>query len=362
MRDAVDGSPKVTVIIPAYNAQATISETLESVSAQTWKNIEIIVVDDGSADKTADIVRAHGRVEPRLRLLEQKNQGVATARNAGLRLAAGQYAAWLDADDLWRPTKLEKQLEIFSASTIPLGFVYTGYRLIDERQRILTNPRTLVDISGDTLCRQIATTYFTNVSSLMAPVALARRCGGHDPRLRAWGIEGAEDLLLQLKLAALAPVGCCHEALVGYRIHANNMSRAIGRAAQSNIKVLELVAELEPEVPDWVFRLGRARTVGFGLQMIAAGSIGDGLSFLAQRLRDDPAMTLVTLAQSAIWLGRQALGMRPVDRAVGDSFDEADPATVPWEAHMLLSAGRRALLDQADMAARARTRLSQPPA
>ncbi|MDA9865210.1 ATP-binding cassette domain-containing protein [bacterium] len=78
------------------------------------------------------------------------------------------------------------------------GLVYTGYRLIDKANVILPNFRPLCDMSGQTICQQIATNFFSNASSIMVPLPLARSLGGHDPRLRQWGIEGAEDLLFQL--------------------------------------------------------------------------------------------------------------------------------------------------------------------
>lgn len=339
---------RVTVIIPAFNAEATITETLQSVSSQTYKQLEIIVVDDGSTDRTADLIRAHGRQDPRLRLLQQRNRGVAVARNAGLMIARGEYIACIDADDLWLPTKIEKQLAVFEAATSPLAFVYTGYRVIDENDRILRNHRTLTDVSGQTLCRQLATNFFSNVSSLMAPAQLVRYWGGYETRLRAWGIEGAEDFLMQLRLATLGPVGCCREALVGYRMHAKNMSRAIDKAAESNLRAIALIAEEEPSIPVWVLRLGRARTVGFDLQMIAKGSVGDGLRLLANRLREDIVETLRMLGQSTWWFVYDAAGLRQPDPALGDHFRDADPTTAPWEGHMLLTDRQRRRLDRID--------------
>ncbi|HPU16159.1 MAG TPA: glycosyltransferase family A protein, partial [Polymorphobacter sp.] len=246
----------VTVIVPAYNAAQTIAGTLSSVLAQTHAALEVLVVDDGSTDSTGSIVDGMARTEPRLRLISQANGGVAKARNAGLQQARGRFVAWLDADDVWHSTKIEKQLQRFAASPVPLTFVYTGYRLIDPEDRIIPNFRTLVDVSGNTVCRQIATNHFSNVSSIMVPTGLARRLGGHATELAALGVEGAEDLLLQLKLALLGPAGCVTEALVGYRIHDGNMSHNVARAAKSNMTALALIEAKAPEIPTWVFELG----------------------------------------------------------------------------------------------------------
>jgi hypothetical protein len=340
--------PLVSVIVPAYNAESTLAATLQSVSVQSHTRLEIIVVDDGSTDATTDLAESIRQTEPRITLIRQANAGVAAARNAGLALAKGEYVSWLDADDLWHPTKLAKQLEAIATAKVPLGFVYTGYRLIDTDGIVIRNPRTLADVSGATVCRQIATTYFTNVSSIMAPRALAQALGGHDPRLRTWGIEGAEDLLLQLRLALRAPAGCVREALVGYRMHGRNMSRSVARAARSNDKVLDLISEAVPEIPPWVLRQGRARMVGFALQIARAGDLRGGAAFLSHLAAGQPREVGAMLFRISGWLLHEAAGRRPVDPELGVRFEQADPMTVPWEGHMLLSHKLRLRLDNCD--------------
>src|ERR1700742_3676970 len=100
----------VTVVIPAFNAAATIDETMASARAQSHGNLEIVVVDDGSTDATARLVQAHAERDSRVRLIRQANGGVSVARNTGLHQARGALLATLEADDLWRPPKLVKQL------------------------------------------------------------------------------------------------------------------------------------------------------------------------------------------------------------------------------------------------------------
>jgi len=101
--------PLISVIVPAYNSGPLLDETLQSVLAQTWKRRELIVVDDGSTDDTPRRLASYGSA---LRTVRQENLGTGAARNAGLRLARGEYVALLDHDDLWAPTKLEVQLDV----------------------------------------------------------------------------------------------------------------------------------------------------------------------------------------------------------------------------------------------------------
>ena len=100
----------VSVVIPAYNAGATIAETLASALGQTYRDLEIIAVDDGSTDDTAAVVAGAAANDPRIRLLRQANSGVAAARNYGIAEARANLIAILDADDLWHPTKVAKQV------------------------------------------------------------------------------------------------------------------------------------------------------------------------------------------------------------------------------------------------------------
>ena len=120
--------PLVSVIIPAYNSADFIDEALKSVFDQTYKDLEIIVVDDGSTDDTRAVLEKYG---DRVNYHYQDNNGPASARNRGIKLARGKYIAFLDADDLWLPTKLEKQVALFK-NRENLGFVTTGVCSFDE--------------------------------------------------------------------------------------------------------------------------------------------------------------------------------------------------------------------------------------
>lgn len=138
--------PSVSVIIPAFNAEAFIEETLESALSQTLPPREVIVVDDGSTDNTAEIVRGYGK---KVHLLEQEHLGVSVARNAALAVAGGEYIALLDADDLWMPEKLEKQVayldehpEIDIVFCVVEQFTRHAEIQLDPRHRILSGPST----------------------------------------------------------------------------------------------------------------------------------------------------------------------------------------------------------------------------
>src|SRR4051794_17773364 len=116
--------PLVSVIIPTYNGSAFLGETIDSVLAQTYSKVEVIVVNDGSTDGTASLLAAYG---DRIRTSVTANLGTAAARNEGIRLSSGSLIAFLDHDDLWTPDKLEKQVQVMQADA-SVGMTHGGFR------------------------------------------------------------------------------------------------------------------------------------------------------------------------------------------------------------------------------------------
>ncbi len=124
---------EVSVIIPTYNVCKFIDKTLDSVLTQTYSDFEVIVVDDGSTDQTVSIIKQYcGKHPEKIRLILKENSGPGSARNVGIRAAAGEYIAFIDADDLWLPQKLEKQIAYFKTQSSEVGLVYTDARKFDD--------------------------------------------------------------------------------------------------------------------------------------------------------------------------------------------------------------------------------------
>jgi len=125
--------PRVSVIMPAYNVEPYVAEAVQSVLAQTFEDLEVVVVDDGSTDGTADTVAAIAAREPRVRLVRQPNRGLAGARNTAMRMARGDLFALLDSDDLWEPEFLAEQVAMLDARpSVDIvtgnGWMYGGLR------------------------------------------------------------------------------------------------------------------------------------------------------------------------------------------------------------------------------------------
>ena len=111
--------PLVSIITPCFNAEKYIRQTIESVLNQTYKNFEMIIVDDISTDKSVEIIREYSKKDDRIKLIVAKEKiGASGARNVALREMQGQYAAFLDSDDIWLPTKLEKQVKFMQDNNL----------------------------------------------------------------------------------------------------------------------------------------------------------------------------------------------------------------------------------------------------
>jgi glycosyltransferase involved in cell wall biosynthesis len=137
-------TPKVSIIIPAYNASRFIEETLQSVIHQDFENWEMIVVNDGSTDNTPDLVSNFASIDSRITLISKQNTGVSDTRNTGMSLAKGEYLALLDADDVWSPQNLSEKVQLLDNNP-EIGFVFSDMMQADEH---LLNP-TLAPIGKD---------------------------------------------------------------------------------------------------------------------------------------------------------------------------------------------------------------------
>jgi len=131
----------VSIITPVYNSEKYVGETIKSVLSQTYDNWEMLIADDCSKDNTGEVIK--GFIDPRIKYFElEKNAGAAVARNKALEKARGKYIAFLDADDMWKPEKLEKQLKFMIENKIGLSF--TGYEILrDEENKVIKVPQKL---------------------------------------------------------------------------------------------------------------------------------------------------------------------------------------------------------------------------
>lgn len=253
------GSPGlVSVIIPAYNAQRFLPITLSSARAQTYPDLEIIVVNDGSTDATPEIAEAVAEVDKRVRVIHQRNCGVAAARNRGIVEARGRYVAPLDADDIWHPQNIALQVEALRAAGPDTALSYAWYVSIDEHGRFRSSGRqNRLCASREVVAALMPGNFIGNGSSVVMRRTQVESVGGYDSSLRARGGEGYEDHALYLALAERWNFTVVPQYLIAYRYHAAAMSRDTRSMVRSGALVL---ADLRRRRPDLCgYRLGRCQ-------------------------------------------------------------------------------------------------------
>ncbi|MEB3281104.1 MAG: glycosyltransferase [Lyngbya sp.] len=219
----VIGTPQVSVIIPAYNGSRYISQAVESVLSQTDCDFEIIVVDDGSTDNTFDILQHY---RDRIRYFSQNNQGVAAARNRGIREAQAELIALLDQDDIFLPDKLAEQRACFERDS-GAGFVNSGWRLIDAKGDPISDIEPWQDLPHLDLKALIVHSPILP-SAMMFRRSWWEKVGGFDSRFN--GVDDAE--FVWRLAAAKCPAIWLPKVTVGYRQHGETVSnqKAVERA------------------------------------------------------------------------------------------------------------------------------------
>ncbi len=263
---------RVSVVIPTYNSAELVVEAVRSVLAQTRPAAEVLVVDDGSTDDTADQLAAFG---PPVRVIRKENGGVSSARNRGVAEASGERIAFLDADDVWHPRKLETQLGVLEAHP-DLGLL--GTRTFDWPGPV-PDPPAAPPLARVPFDRLIVRNAFCT-STVVVRTAVLRAAGEFDTSL-----QGPEDYDLWLRIAAAAAVANLDARLTGYR-HAtpNSLSKNAERMERDTLRIL---AKQEGAGAFWGKDLLRRRAFGNTTLTAAymyhdAGRHGTALKRIAQ--------------------------------------------------------------------------------
>jgi len=230
--------PLVSILIPAYNAQACIAQALESAANQTWDRKEVIVVDDGSKDQTLAIARSYSAKG--VRAISQKNQGAASARNQALELSQGDYIQWLDADDLLARDKIEKQMEAMQGTTgnRTLFSAACGHFRFRPDRADFTPTALWSDLAPvEFLLRKIEQNLFMQTATWLVSRELATAAGPWDTRL----LSDDDGEYFCRVIRGSDAIRFVPEAKVFYRIGADGLSY-IGR---SNRKLEALFLSME---------------------------------------------------------------------------------------------------------------------
>ena len=223
-------SNTISVIIPVYNGEKTIIETLKSVLQQTFSDIEIIIINDGSTDSTLEILSSISDI--RIKVLSYDNAGLAASRNRGIFQATGRYISFIDADDLWTPDKLEAQLKaLHQFPQAAVAYSWTDY--IDVDGKILRPGKRTV-ANGNVFTQLLQSNLLENGSNPLINRQVFDNVGGFDESLFA-----AEDWDMWLRLAANYEFACVQKPQILYRVSATSMSTNLRRQEAASLQVIE---------------------------------------------------------------------------------------------------------------------------
>jgi glycosyltransferase involved in cell wall biosynthesis len=237
-------TPKVSVVVPAYNVSAYLEAALSSVESQSFTGYEVLIVDDGSTDETAQVALTFCRRDSRFQLLQKPNGGLSSARNYGIRHAKGEYIALLDGDDTYHPHKLAVHVEKLDKS-LEVGVTYSASRAIrDDGQQ------TFMSLSGKPIVNNILLALLCKNFIGHGSNAVFRRClidevGDFDETLRS-----SEDIDFWLRIAATESCQFYRESriLCYYRVRPSGLSFNVAQMLRSQEQVLKSAYARSPEV------------------------------------------------------------------------------------------------------------------
>lgn len=247
-------SPKVSVIIPAYNVRQYIRDAINSLRHQSYSRFEAIIVDDGSTDDTAEVVRLVCEQDTRFRLLQKQNGGLSSARNHGIHHARTEYIALLDADDVYHPDKLLCHLAVLEAST-SVGVVYSASRILRDDGELTWMQLSGKPISTDPLRSLLCKNFIGHGSNAVFRREIVDEVGFFDETLRS-----SEDLDFWLRIAATQhwQFYRLSAPLSFYRVRPTGLSFNVQQMQACHLRVLEAAYQRSPELVAPVLPTARA--------------------------------------------------------------------------------------------------------
>jgi glycosyltransferase involved in cell wall biosynthesis len=229
----------ISVIIPSYNTGSFVCDAVRSALEQTFSPIEVLVIDDGSTDKTRAALEQY---KDCIRYYRQENGGCSSARNTGIRLASGRFFAFLDADDVWLPDKLSKQYDLL-ARRPEIGLVHSDIWYLDED----TGEKFLKAVGREGFTGDCYTRFFSENRILTSSVLVRQECfdkvGVFDEKLRR-----AEDWDMWMRIARHYHFAYINESLLDYRLHHASLTNNTSKMREAELHVLSKAFKADPQL------------------------------------------------------------------------------------------------------------------
>jgi glycosyltransferase involved in cell wall biosynthesis len=302
----------IDVIIPVYNGKKFILQALDSVVHQTLSPSKIIVVDDGSTDKTHELITEFAKTSGvEIQIIKKENGGLSSARNAGIKASTADFIAFLDADDVWVNNKLEKQLEVFKSTEFGnLGLVYCKYDLINEGGEKTTGYVLPLDkkFRGYVFSKMLAANkILSSGSGVLIKKEVLENAGFFDEELKF-----GEDWDMWIRIAEKFEVDYVDETLVHIRRHANNMSASLLSVFEGEIEFYN----------KWIPKLKNKHPIPLAwsdriiFRMIKISPKGGLVSMLKKKMRPDVYKELFTKKFASIYLYMAIFPVRMIIKTI----------------------------------------------
>ena len=300
--------PRVSVIVPAYNAAAYLPYAIESVIAQTYPSWEIVIVNDGSTDHTCAVVDSYrSKLGDKLQYIDQPNGGMSAARNAGMRTARGEFIAMLDADDVWLPHRLARGIQVLDADP-ETGMVHAKVVRIDIHGSITGQ----LKVEAQYLSGRIARHIYTRRAHIVCATVIFRKSCLETAGCFDEAMQATEDRDLWFRIALRYKVAFIDEVLAHYRLSSTSVTSNLDRmlngqlyfvakhyksGAATRLEYLRALGNIHRELGDSLFRRGSVgESIGSYLRAVGYNPLSVPNVYMLFRAIMDPLVRVCVSA------------------------------------------------------------------
>jgi len=273
----------IDVIIPCYNYGMYLNDSIESVLRQTFQDFNLFIIDDGSTDNTREVGERFQSIHPNIHYVFHENRGLPAARNVGLKLSTAPFIAFLDADDVWMPKKLEESLRLFSLQP-NIGMVYTVIELMDNAGNQLSPARPCAPVKGNVFRQLLFRNRIVSPSSVLLRRECIDKVGGFDELLPC-----CADWDLWLRITRFFQIDFVANPMVKVRIHPSNMHKNVEKMVRDKLVLIHKALRDESKVLSDIEQSVRANLyLTVSRQYIDIGSQKKTLQFILKALITKP--------------------------------------------------------------------------
>ena len=298
--------PLVSVIIPCYNGEKFIAEAIESVLSQTYKNWELLIINDGSTDNSKNIIENYITSNKKIKLFDSEyNNGVAKTKNTGIANAKGRYISFLDQDDIWLKLKLELQLKCFELGSSDIGVVCTGMLFTDVKLNPINIFRGFNDKNQKKLIKNLYLKPVNSSSIMMLSEKCISQVGSFEEKLIGW-----DDYELLMRAATKFRIKYVKKPLVVKRMHKFNLQKTAAVCNETE-NVFNYILSLHPSLKKYSNIRDSNKLYSKAIKLLEEGDKKLALSYFKKSIKKNPInITVLLVYILTIFIGKYSLKIK----------------------------------------------------